>query len=48
MSDDDGTTGIALLVALMIGMVGVGWIVLRVVLLALSWFFAVAAVLVQM
>ena len=47
MGDDDGTPGIAILVALLIGMAAVGWICLRLVLLALTWLFAVASVLVQ-
>ena len=44
---DDGTPGIAMLVALAVGMVGVAWAFVRLVLLALTWLFAVASVLVQ-
>ena len=44
---DDGTPGIAMLVALVIGMVGAAWILIRIILLVLTWLFAVASVLVQ-
>lgn len=44
---DDGTPGIAILVALVIGMVTVGWICLRLSLLALTWLFAVTSALMQ-
>ena len=47
MSDGDGTPGIAMLVALVIGMVGVAWILIRLILLVLTWLFAPASVLVQ-
>lgn len=46
MSDDE-TPGIAMLVALAIGMIGVAWVLWRLVLLVLLWLFAIASVLVQ-
>ena len=44
---DHGTPGIAMLVALVIGMVGVAWILLRLIPLVLTWPFAMASVLAQ-